>query len=167
MSDPSSSDPSAWQPQYEAQQQAGGGGGAAAAPGWYPDGHGQLRWWDGSTWGPVAEAAPQPAAAPNTTMAALAHVLGLFTGFLGPLVLYAVADRNDPFARDQAAEALNFQLTVLIGMVISFVLMIVLVGFLLFFVIFIVDFIFCIMAAIAASRGEWYRYPINIRMVKP
>ncbi|MGV2384910.1 MAG UNVERIFIED_CONTAM: DUF4870 domain-containing protein [Thermobifida fusca] len=26
--------------------------------------------------------------------------------------------------------------------------------------------IFAILAAVAANRGEWYRYPISIRMVK-
>ncbi|MCC5952886.1 MAG: DUF4870 domain-containing protein [Acidimicrobiia bacterium] len=159
MSEQSPYDPNAWQ----GQQQSGG----AAAPGWYPDGYGQLRWWDGSAWGPVADAAPQATAAPNTGMAALAHILGLFLGFLGPLIMFVVADRSDPFARDQAAEALNFQLTVLIGWFVSFVLMFVLVGFLLIFVVLLVDFVLCILAAIAASRGEWYRYPINIRMVKP
>ncbi|MDN4477224.1 DUF2510 domain-containing protein [Demequina sp. SYSU T00039] len=32
------------------------------APGWYPDGHGALRWWDGSAW---TEHVQQPAVAPR------------------------------------------------------------------------------------------------------
>ena len=46
-----------------------------------------------------------------------------------------------------------------------FVLMIVLIGFVTFFVIWIVGLVFMIQASMAASRGEWYRYPINIRLV--
>jgi Protein of unknown function (DUF2510) len=37
----------------------------AAAPGWYPDGGGRQRWWDGQAWGPSAppaEVAPPPVA---------------------------------------------------------------------------------------------------------
>lgn len=43
--------------------------------------------------------------------------------------------------------------------------MIVLIGFLLLPVVAIGAFVLQIMAAIAASRGEWYRYPINIRII--
>jgi hypothetical protein len=52
-----------------------------------------------------------------------------------------------------------------IAYVVSFVLMLVLIGFLLFFAIWVVSIVFMIQATIAANRGEWYRYPINIRMV--
>ncbi len=39
-------------------------------PGWYPNQHGQLQWWDGHQWGPIAATpaasalSPSPAAAP-------------------------------------------------------------------------------------------------------
>ena len=53
----------------------------------------------------------------------------------------------------------------LIGAIASVVLMLVLVGFVLFVVIVIGAFVLSIVAAVAASKGEWYRYPISIRMV--
>lgn len=160
-------------------------------PGWYPDPtNGQLRWWDGAQWGPFADAATPgvpAAAAPGspgygvaggpgyqtapgggtnpTTMAMLAHLLGLFAGFVGPLIIFVTAGKQDPYVRDQAGEALNFQLTMLIGTLVSIVLMFVLIGFVTIFVVMIANWIFCIMAAMAANRGEWYRYPVNIRMV--
>lgn len=28
--------------------------------GWYPDGSGAMRWWDGEHWGPMAPTAPPP-----------------------------------------------------------------------------------------------------------
>jgi uncharacterized Tic20 family protein len=140
-------------------------------PGWYPDPNGQLRWWDGQQWGEVQGQVPQTQAAATTsstdpkTMAMLAQLLGLLTGFIGPLIIYVINGDKDPFVKHHAAEALNFHLTVLIAYVVSFVLMLVLIGFLTFFVVWIAAVVLSIMPTIAANRGEWYRYPISIRMV--
>ena len=133
-------------------------------PGWYPDQTGTTRWWDGRQWGPTAP----PAGAADTdgrSLAVLAQLLGILTGFLGPLIVYLVNGDKDRFVRHHSAEALNFQLTVLIGYLVSFVLMFVLIGFLTFLAIWVMAIVFGILAAVAANRGEWYRYPINIRMV--
>ena len=125
-----------------------------------------MRWWDGQQWGPVAApTAPSAASMDPKSMAVLAEVLGIFTGFIGPLIIYIVNGEKDPFVRHHAAESLNFHITLFIGYMVSFVLMIVLIGFVTFFVIWIVGLIFMIQASIAANRGEWYRYPINIRFV--
>lgn len=140
-------------------------------PGWYPDSAGNQRYWDGSRWTPQTAPPAVPAqplasgASDEKTLAMLAQLLGIFTGFLGPLVIYLVARDDQPFVKHHAAESLNFQLTVLIGYIASFVLMFVLIGFLTFFVVWIGALILEIVATVAANRGEWYRYPINIRMV--
>ncbi|MFJ2031033.1 DUF4870 domain-containing protein [Streptosporangium sp. NPDC087985] len=101
----------------------------------------------------------------DTTMAMLAHLLGLLTWFVGPLVLYLVKKDESPYVRTQAAEALNFQLTLLIAYTVSWVLAFVLIGFVLMFVVWIGSIIWMILAAVAANRGENYRYPMNIRFV--
>jgi uncharacterized Tic20 family protein len=152
----------------------------AQPPGWYPDASGQQRWWDGTQWTdqtqPAAQVpvampyAGQPVVATSTvqdekTMAMLAQLLGVLTGFIGPLIMYLIAKDDQPFLKHHAAEALNFHLTVLIGYVISFVLMLVIIGFITYFAILIAAIVFGIMATIAANKGEWYRYPISIRMV--
>ncbi|GAA3445245.1 DUF4870 domain-containing protein [Planomonospora venezuelensis] len=98
-------------------------------------------------------------------MAMLSHVLGLVTGFVGPLVMYLAKKDGSPYVRQQAAEALNFQLTLMIGYLASIVLAFALIGFLLMPVIWIGSVIFMVIAAVAANRGERYRYPINIRFV--
>ncbi|MFT5203681.1 MAG: putative Tic20 family protein [Candidatus Aldehydirespiratoraceae bacterium] len=89
----------------------------------------------------------------NNTMPMLAHLLGLFTSFVGPLIIFLIVQDDSPYARQQAAEALNFQITLIISYIVSFALMLVLIGFL------------TIMASVAAYRGEPYRYPINICFV--
>lgn len=99
------------------------------------------------------------------TMAILAHILGFFTGFIAPLILYLVLNEQ-PFAKDQSREALNFQITVLIGIIVSMILMAILIGFILFVAVLVLDVIFCIMAAVAVSKGEAYRYPVAIRFIK-
>jgi uncharacterized Tic20 family protein len=130
-----------------------------------------MRWWDGQQWGQLAEQVPAqtPAAGGSVsdakTMAMLAQLLGIFTGFLGPLIIYLINGEKDPFVRHHSAEALNFQITLVIAYIVSFVLMLVLIGFVLFFVVWIGSIVLMIMATIAANRGEWYRYPFNIRLV--
>ncbi|QBI53307.1 DUF4870 domain-containing protein [Streptomonospora litoralis] len=97
--------------------------------------------------------------ADDRTMALVAHLGGLLTGFLLPLILFLVKKEESPFVRDQAAQAFNFQITMLIGYVISWVLMFVIIGLLTILVVFACAVIFAIIAAVAANKGEWYRYP--------
>src|SRR5687767_6174019 len=60
---------------------------------------------------PYAGAPPTP---DDKTMATLAHVLGIFTSFVGPLIIWMIKKDTSPFVDDQGKEALNFQLTLLI-----------------------------------------------------
>ena len=99
-------------------------------------------------------------------MAMLCHILAIFTGFLGPLIIWLIKKDDSPFVDRHGKEALNFQLTILIAWVASGLLAFVCIGFILMPVIGIVDLVLCILAAVKSSRGEDYRYPINIRFVK-
>jgi|GEM_PF-1343491 len=132
--------------------------------GWYPDGAGSQRWWDGQQWSQHAAPMASPTTDPNS-IAALIHASGIIFGFVGPLVGYLVYP-NDPFIREHSRQALNFQITVLIGVLVSFVLMIVLVGFLTLFVLFLASLVLHIQAAIAASKGNQFQYPATIQFIK-
>lgn len=134
-------------------------------PGWYPDGAGGWRWWDGQRWGAPAPQGPAPGGTDPRTMAMLAHLLAIFTGFIGPLIIYLTSGRDDPFVRHHSAESLNFQITVLIAYIVSFVLILVLVGLLMLMVVGIGALVLEIVGSVAAYRGEWWRYPVNIRFV--
>ena len=76
-----------------------------------------------------------------------------------------IAGNTSPFVRRHAVEALNFNLSVLIYIAVSVVLMFVLVGFVLLPIVGLVYLVATIRAALAASRGEDYRYPVTIRFV--
>ncbi|GGL15136.1 hypothetical protein Sme01_16440 [Sphaerisporangium melleum] len=117
----------------------------------------------GQQYGP-GHRGPRPGS-DDTTMAMLAHLLGLLTSFVGPLVLYLVKKDESPYVRDQAAEALNFQITLFIAFAVSAVLTLVIIGVLLMLIVWAGSLILMIMAAVAANRGENYRYPLNIRFV--
>lgn len=98
-------------------------------------------------------------------LAMLAHLLGIFSGFVGALVLWLVKREDNGFAAQEAREALNFQITVAIAMMAAVMLKIVLIGFLVFPVIFLANFVFCLLGAVSAAKGKAYRYPFALRLV--
>ncbi|WGS58253.1 MULTISPECIES: DUF4870 domain-containing protein [Stenotrophomonas] len=108
------------------------------------------------------------APADQRTMALAAHLLGIFTWFIGALIIWLINkdDASKAFVTDQAKEALNFQITVTIAMVISIILMVVIIGGILAPIVGLVNLVFCIIAAVKANNGEAYRYPFTLRLIK-
>ena len=97
----------------------------------------------------------------------LCHLLGLFTCFIGPLIIWLIKKDEDPFIDDQGKEALNFQITVAIAGIVSAVLVPVFcIGVILGVAVSIADLVFSIIASIKANGGEKYRYPVSIRFIK-
>lgn len=101
----------------------------------------------------------------DTGMAVLAHVLGIFTYFVGPLIIYLVTTQEG-YTKTQAKEALNFQITLTICYIVSGLLSIIVIGWFIYVAVAIYGLIYAIMAAMACSKGEDWRYPISIRMIK-
>ncbi len=89
-----------------------------------------------------------------------------FGSVLGPLIVWMIKKDEMPFVDDQGKESLNFQLTMLIAVIVSVILMFVFIGFLLFGVLVIFQIIVIIMAGIKANDGVKYRYPYTIRFIK-
>ena len=85
---------------------------------------------------------------------------------LGPLIIWLIKKDEMPFVNDQGKESLNFQLTMLIAVIVSAILMLVFIGFLLLGVLIIYQIIVVIMASIKANEGVRYRYPYTIRFIK-
>lgn len=92
----------------------------------------------------------------------------IFTWFIGALIIWLINkdDASKAFVTDQAKEALNFQITVTIAMVISIILMVVIIGGILAPIVGIINLVFCIIAAVKANNGEAYRYPFTLRLIK-
>jgi len=99
-------------------------------------------------------------------IAMLAHLLGIFTGFLGALIIWLMKKDDSVYISEQAKEALNFQITITIGFVIAWVLAFILIGLIFFPILLVLNLVFCIIAAMAASKGQAYRYPFALRLVQ-
>lgn len=80
--------------------------------------------------------------------------------------MWLVKKDTMPFVADQGKEALNFNITVFIAAFVSGILTLVLIGFLLLIVVGIAWLVLTIMAALAANKGEAYRYPFTLRLIK-
>jgi uncharacterized protein len=99
-------------------------------------------------------------------LAALSGFIIPFGNVLGPLIVWQIKKNEMPFVDDQGKEALNFQITVLIAILICVVLTLVLIGLLLLPVVAIGALVFTVIGAIKANNGERYRYPITLRLIK-
>lgn len=95
---------------------------------------------------------------------------------VGPLVVWLIR-RDDPVVEPHAREALNFQLSLLIyfvgGIVVGIIAALTIIGLAITLVIiiallilFLLELIFALLATIAASRGQLYRYPLNLNLIK-
>src|SRR4029078_10403399 len=85
---------------------------------------------------------------------------------IGPLVIWQMKKAEMPFVGDQGKEALNFQITALIAIVVCFVLMFVLIGMLLLPLVALAVRILTIIGGIKANKGEAFRSPFAIRLIK-
>ncbi|UHQ19448.1 DUF4870 domain-containing protein [Lysobacter sp. KIS68-7] len=98
----------------------------------------------------------------------LSALLGLVIPFghlLGPLVIWLMKKETMPFVDQQAKEALNFQITVSIALMVAAILIIVVIGIALLPLIGIAAIVLAIMAAIKANEGVAYRYPFTLRLI--
>lgn len=130
---------------------------------------------------------PPPAGTPSAEdrqWAMFAHLSALLGGLLtsgwlaslgcviGPLIIWQIKKDTLPFAADQAKEALNFNITVaIIMLVLTLVGLVTLgIGFIvtgpLMLVVGIAALVFIIIAAIKSNNGEAYRYPFALRFIK-
>ena len=139
---------------------------------------------------PLAEASPEPSqpdaqlqigaetgtTPPPTTsqipkdvrnMASFAGLTGIpLANILGPLFVWLMKRKESSFIDAHGKEALNFQISMTIYIIVSAILILVLVGILMLVGLLVFDIIVVIVAAVRANGGQEYRYPLAIRFVK-
>jgi len=98
-------------------------------------------------------------------LAALAGFVIPFGNVIGPLIIWQIKKEQMPFVDDQGREALNFQITVLLALVVCALLSIVAIGLLLLPVVAIVALVLTVIAGVKANAGERYRYPFTLRLI--
>lgn len=101
----------------------------------------------------------------DKNIAVLTHLGGMFFSVLPGLIVWLLKKDDSPYIGEQAREALNFQITVLIAYMAAYILVFLLIGFVLLPVIWLANLVLCIVAAVKVSKGEDYRYPIALRLI--
>lgn len=99
----------------------------------------------------------------------LSALIGLvipFASIVAPLVIWQMKKDTLPFAAEQAKEALNFQITVFVALVIAGLLVLLVIGLLLLPVIGIGAVVLSVVAGLKANEGIAYRYPFTLRLIK-
>ncbi len=108
--------------------------------------------------------APPPGGTEDKTLPVLSHILGLFTGFLGPLIILLATP--DARAKAHARRALNWQLSLILWSVVCIPLFFVFIGAPLMLALAICDWVFCIQAAVKAGNNILWTYPMTIPFSK-
>jgi len=124
---------------------------------------------------------PQPSPAPVNVSAianirtwcafihasALLCVIFHFPGhLLAPLILWLIKRDDAPELDAHGKEAVNFQISMLIYNIVAAIFCLVLIGFAFLVVLWVLNTVFVIIAAIQASDGKFYRYPMTIRFIR-
>ena len=89
-----------------------------------------------------------------------------FGNIIGPLVVWLIKKDEYPFVNDQGQESLNFQISMTIYGLVSAILCFVIIGFVLIGVILVTNIVLVVIASVKANKGEAYRYPFTIRLIK-
>ena len=102
----------------------------------------------------------------------LCHLSGLLGYFLiplgnviAPLIVWLIKKDDNAWLNEQGKEALNFQISTLIYFLIGVATWCFGIGIAIVFAVWIGGLVLSILAAVKASNGESYRYPLTIRLV--
>jgi uncharacterized Tic20 family protein len=114
----------------------------------------------------------QPPNKDACTWAMFCHIAGMgwlivpaIGGVIGPLIIWQIKKDLHAFVNQHGKEALNFQISMLIYGVIAGLLCFACIGWFLLPAVAIADIVFAIIAAVKATNGETYRYPLTIRFI--
>jgi uncharacterized Tic20 family protein len=101
------------------------------------------------------------------------HLAGLarfapipFAGIIAPLIIWQIKKDEHPFVDYNGREAVNFQISVAIYLLVAILLVFVVIGVVLLPAVVVFNIVFLIIAAVKANNGEHYEYPLSIRFVK-
>ncbi|MCE5388773.1 MAG: zinc ribbon domain-containing protein [Acidithiobacillus sp.] len=90
----------------------------------------------------------------------------IFFSFISPLLGMLLYQDKNSLVVNESKAMMNFQLTVILGFIVSFILSLLVIGFFLMGIVFIANLAVCILAAMAYSKGESYSYPYSLRLLK-
>lgn len=114
-----------------------------------------------------------PASAAEKRWGAASHLSGFaflllppIGGILAPLLIWSTIGRNSAYVEIQAREALNFQIFILLAVILGIALMYILIGVFVLIGVAVLDLGCMIRGSIKAHRGITHTYPYSLRLVK-
>lgn len=111
---------------------------------------------------PYASSSPMSKDA-EKAWAVAGHLLAIPFEFFAPVIGYIAFKGKGPFISHHVRESLNFGITMLLTVV---VLAISIIGWILLWLPPLLWIIFRIIAAIKTSQGEFYKYPLTLRLIQ-
>ena len=122
---------------------------------------------------PVMSAATAAAVDESARTTAAAAHLSTFAGLIvpfgsviGPLAVWLTRRERDPFIDQAGREALNFGITIAIYGAVLLVAALLLVGIPFLIIGVVVWVVLASLAAVKASEGQAYRYPLTLRLIR-
>ncbi|RLC24504.1 MAG: DUF4870 domain-containing protein [Deltaproteobacteria bacterium] len=85
---------------------------------------------------------------------------------LGPLIIWSIKKDQYPAIDDHGKEALNFNISIAIYMIIAAILIVIVVGIFMLIALWVFQTVMIIMASIKANNGEFFKYPLTIQFIK-
>ena len=101
-----------------------------------------------------------------THLAGLAGQVFPFGGILGPLLVWQMKKQEMPFLDQHGKDAVNFQLSMALFMIISIPFMFIIIGIPALIALVFTQLIGTVLASIKAYNGEKYKYPLSLRFLK-
>lgn len=106
------------------------------------------------------------------TWGMLCHILSLaglvipLGSVIGPLVMWLIKKEESHFVDTQGKESLNFQLTILVAVLMCIPLAFIIIGIPIAILLSILSIVFPIMGGIKANEGKNYKYPYSIKFIR-
>jgi hypothetical protein len=101
----------------------------------------------------------------ENTMGMLAHLLSIFSGFVGPLIIFLIRREQRGDGYENARHALNFRISLVIYYIAATIIIFGLFG-ILYFAIWVFSLVVAIIGTIRANQGDIYKYPLEIPFIK-
>lgn len=96
----------------------------------------------------------------------IAHAANIVFPVVAPLIIWLIGKERSSFVDTEGKEALNFGILAAIVYIASSILALVFIGILTWAAMAIIALIFGIQGAMKTNKGEHYRYPLNLRLIK-
>jgi uncharacterized protein len=102
----------------------------------------------------------------DKNVAILMHIGGIFFNFIPSLIVYIFLSDKSKWLKEEAKDALNFEISFLIYFFVASALMVILIGFLILPILVIFNWVCSILAIMALNGGKKYNFPFTISFLK-